>query len=95
MFPEPDVVNQGLGGCDARHRSFVVVPETVGLCQSGVVVLGVDPFMRFGMAIGETERGAFPVIIAGNMIDIIAFHVDAKLRAANAERVDLSKEEKR
>ena len=66
------------------------VPTTVRLRHAGVVKTGLKPFVSFNMAVGKCKHGGSTMLVAGNVINIVAIHVHPKLWTTNAVGMKLA-----
>src|SRR5262245_34676112 len=70
----------------------MVVPKTIGFGQAGIDEFRVVPPVRFRMPVREGKVGRLAVVVAGDVVKVVAFHMHPKLRSADAEGMDFAKE---
>ena len=70
----------------------MAVPKAVGFRHARIVESCVVPAVRFRMPIREGKIGWLAVVVARDVVKVVAFHMHTKLRPANAERVDFTEE---
>ena len=63
------------------------MPAAIRFWHARIVEARFKPFVCFDMTIRKSKHSSLAMLVAGDVVNIVAIHVHAKLRTTNAVRM--------